>query len=375
MTFDFFGRKKAFWIPIAGVGCVFLAAVLWSPGQRNASGEIPASGPVVSVAPLTLSSGYDMESEFLGRVEASRRSLLGFDLGGLLDEVLVREGDRVRKGQILARLDTRRMEAALRESLAGVEAAAADVKLAETELQRVISLTDARVASARERDEAQRVFDATTAKLRAAQAAADRIREDLAKSALVAPYDGAIVERHRDEGSVVGPGAEVLALLETARLRIRAGVVPEVAADWTEGSEVGVRTAHGELPATVESIVPQRERSTRTQTVFLSMPAADLKDGDLVRVVSRRHIDEAGFRMDSRLLVEADRGLWGCYVVTTREGVQRAELRTVEVLHLENEEAFVRGALREGEMLVIAGQQKLVPGVAVRVAPQVATEP
>ena len=67
----------------------------------------------VSVTPFTLETGYETEIKFLGSVQASSDSLLGFEVAGRLDAVTVREGDYVSLGQPLGQLDTEQQQASL----------------------------------------------------------------------------------------------------------------------------------------------------------------------------------------------------------------------------------------------------------------------
>ena len=68
----------------------------------------------VAVSSFVLESGYQSEIQFLGSVQASSDSLLGFEVAGRLESVTVREGDYVNVGQPLGQLDTEQQRASLR---------------------------------------------------------------------------------------------------------------------------------------------------------------------------------------------------------------------------------------------------------------------
>ncbi len=85
---------------------------------------------LVDVDMAVASTEYQVRREFIGRVEATRQSQVGFELGGELRRVHVDEGDTVSAGAVLAQLDTARLEARLAEAQAAFEQAESAQKLA-----------------------------------------------------------------------------------------------------------------------------------------------------------------------------------------------------------------------------------------------------
>ncbi|MEO1370275.1 MAG: biotin/lipoyl-binding protein, partial [Acidobacteriota bacterium] len=133
------------WLVALGVLLALLAlGVLTSTSDEVDPAAAVAEPSPVNVVVARLDGGYDVERSFTGRVEARRSSHLGFELGGRLTAVTVEEGDRVRRGQVLARLDTDRLEARRRSAAAQLEQATAEMTLAE--------LTRGRVGEARALD-------------------------------------------------------------------------------------------------------------------------------------------------------------------------------------------------------------------------------
>lgn len=345
----FSGGSRIFLFGLACCLKVALGVGFSSCSFEEASDTEP--GPLVAVEPLKLLPGFASEVRFVGKFEARRRSGLGFELGGLLSRVHVDIGDTVEEGQVLAEIDTARLESALLEAEARLRAANADAILAEAELARVEALSQSQVASQREADEAVRVRDTALAQEQAASAGAARIRADLDKSLMLAPFSGTIISRRRDDGAVVSAGEVVLELLETSRLRLRAGISMEISEQWAQGDEIAFKSGTHSGLARVEAILPTEDRATRTRTVLFT-PIAEgsslsFRDGENVEIIARKSVDTPVFALDPRLLVEAERGLWGCYVVVEANGEHRAELRSVEVVYFDDDRAFVVGSLRE----------------------------
>lgn len=152
-----------------------------------------------------------------GKVQAATTVKISSNLSGDLVELHVREGDKVKKGQVLARIDRRRFEANSKQTQAAQSAARADISLAEVdvgrtrrELERVKGLVEKGMASAAELDRAQADADAAVARLAAAQqrfaqagAAADEARTQLGNTTLYSPIEGTVIELAREVGERV----------------------------------------------------------------------------------------------------------------------------------------------------------------------------
>lgn len=354
------------WLWFAALLGLFLAVVSVIASVRSRDGERTVeAGPLVATEPVMLAEGYAVEVRNIGRAEAARRSALGFELPGAIAAVAVDVGDAVEAGQPLAHLDTRRLAAARDEAAALVRAAQANLVQAEAELRRVARLAELAVASTREVDEAVGVRDAAAASRDAGAAALARIETDLAKSSLPAPYAGTVVARLRYEGEIVAAGEPIVEIIETSRMRVRAGVPPVTARDWRPGMTVVGERDGERFDAVIERVVPARDASTRTWEVLVTIDADHASDGDLVTILSERRVATAGFWVPRLALAESARGLWGCYVLVDDAGPKRVALRPVEVVHHKGERAYVRGALRDGERIVTSGAHKLAPDIRV----------
>jgi RND family efflux transporter MFP subunit len=408
-----------------GVGFLFLSGIL---GRGTAEEPGPERAPLlpVRVAPVEVRSAFEASRSFVGRVEAARGSRLGFERGGLLVEVLVDSGDVVEAGQVLASLDglaleSRRAEvearrakatSELNEMLAGprsevIAAARAEVRQREA-LRDLAKLTSARVSNlqrrgastAQEFDEARFAELAEESRLRSAEARLEEllagtraeqieaqralvrqleaevrsIEIDLEKSKLVAPFGGTIAERFLDEGVVLGAGEPVVRLLETTKLDVQVGIASDEADRIIKGQEHRLTIRGREHLAQVRAVRPDRGDRTRTVSVLLRLePSGEVRPGDLATIRLPRKVEEVGAWVPTTALTEGTRGLWNCSVAvegpSSHPGASHVvERRAVEVVHLDTDRAFVRGTLSDGELVIVDGLQRLVPGQGVVLA-------
>ncbi len=152
-----------------------------------------------------------------GEVRPRRYVNVGANVSGRLVAINVVEGDRVKKGQILARVEAERYEAGLRQSEAGVAAARAELQSAQADLvasrlgfERTRQMRDDKLVSAQAFDQAEAEFKMKTANVESArrriaqlQAALDSTRDDLTKTTVISPMDGVVTNLPKEPGEMV----------------------------------------------------------------------------------------------------------------------------------------------------------------------------
>jgi len=424
-----FGRRYLVVVPIAIVAA--LGGVYWysSQAQTDSVPTVSEALPVTAIAVEPVSQ-YTTEREYTGELVAGRSSTLGFERPGTVVSILVDEGDRIAAGQPLARLDTRTLEAQrqqleaqrqtalaqLRELEAGprredIAAAAATVAEIEQQLALARLQRDRREdlytqgAISREEFDRERYntgalenrltqaqsqlvelqngtraeqLDAQAARVNQLDASLRQIDVDLEKSVLLAPFDGTVSARSVDEGVVVASGQSVLSLVEAGPLEARVGVPPAVANALPVGSEQEVVVGDRTYPATITALLPELDTTSRTVTIVLKIPAADLTVGQTVRLIVAETQAAEGMWLPTTALVPGERGLWSVYVLAEPESSASNEplpntytvrRREVEVIHTEGDRALVRGTLQPGEQVIPSGTHRIVPGVTVQISP------
>lgn len=253
-----------------------------------------------------------------GRVEAEQVDV-ATKIAGRIEAVLAREGEMVRAGQVLARMDTRELEAALRQAEAQARQARrmlevrqamvaqqrSQLTLAEAELERTRTLVQGGHATRQSLDQRISARDGTIATLHAAAAqveeaqqaiqaaeeAAERIRTQIVDSTLVAPLDGRVQYRLAQPGEVLGAGGRVLTLLDITDVYMAVFLPTGEAGRLPVGTEARVvldAIPDLVLPATVTFVSPQaqftpRQVETRSERERLMFRVKLGIDRDLLR--------------------------------------------------------------------------------------------
>lgn len=358
-------------------GTVLGFAATRSDKETTSTPARPTALPV-STLKLEPQSAYEARRVFVGRVEPHRESAVGFELGGLLREVRVDEGDVVEAGQILASLDTARLEARRQELAAALEEARANRALAKITVKRLEGVVDAGGVSRQRLDEARAAYRAGRAAAGLARSRMETLDVDLAKSDLRAPFAAAVTARHVDEGRVLAAGAPVLTLQERAQPQVRVGIAGPLVDSVAVGQVHAVRIRGKAVPGHVKAVLPLRGAGTRTVDMILTLDGynSHMRTGDLATLSLGETVPEAGFWLPIGALAEGTRGLWTTYVLepvshprlheAPSGSTHRIVPHPVEVLHEESDRVFVRGTLEPGARVVADGLHRVVPRQLVR---------
>ncbi len=341
--------------------------------------EAPPRAMPVALAEIQILDGYRQRRRFVGRVEASRTSDLGFELGGQLRLLLVDEGDAVQAGQTLARLDTARLEARRAELEAALEADRAELSLATSTRERIAALSDNRHASRQRLDEVEERLEAAKAALALTRSRIETVQTDISKAQLAAPFAGVVTRRLADEGRVVGAGETVFTVQERLRPLVRIGVNGAAADRIRVGDRHRLDIAGRRFDASVRAVIPLTGARTRTVDVLLDLDTgstafASLRPGDLAELSVERTIETRGAWVPLSAVTVGRRGLWVVYGVRPVEALGLAgasyvvEPRIVEVVAQDGLRAYVRGAIADGVHVVAEGLNRIVPGQRVRLA-------
>ncbi|MDO6585283.1 efflux RND transporter periplasmic adaptor subunit [Salipiger sp. 1_MG-2023] len=181
-----------------------LAACLGSAVQ--AADPLPVE-IVTATAVLPLRT-YALTGEIAARDEIAA----AFPVAGRLIEVLVREGDRVAAGDVLARLDPVQQQQALRSAEAGLASAQADETQAQGDFTRLDALFERGATTRAERDAAEDSLKAAAGALARAQAELEQAQKALRDTTLSAPQEATIIDRLAEDGQVVGAAQPVFDL-------------------------------------------------------------------------------------------------------------------------------------------------------------------
>lgn len=189
-------------------------------------------------------------------------------------DIKVHAGDKVKKGDIIAKLDERDIHAQENQALAAVAAANAQANKANSDAQRIKSLYSKEAATRENLDAVVAQEKSTQAAVNQAQSAVNEIRAHLDDTVLRAPFDGIVVKRLQEPGDMGLAGVPVVTIQTPKGLRLEADVPTTCAGRFSIGMDATVRidTLRQTTTGQIDEITPEVDPQTRTQLVKIALP-------------------------------------------------------------------------------------------------------
>ncbi len=305
-------------------------------------------------------------------------------VSGRLEEVAVRLGDRVTRGQTLARVEDQEIQQQVKQAQAAYDVAAATIRqreaslrLSQSNLDRSKNLYDRQLIPKQTFDDTDANYEAAVAQLdlaRAqfsqAQARLDELKINLANTTISSPVTGFIGKRALDAGAWVTPNSAFISVVDITTVRLVANIVEKDLRRISQGqkADVAVDAYPGEtFDGRIAHVAPVLDPSTRTAQIEVEIanPTFRLKPGMYAKVsfLVENHPHTLVIPTDS--LVDSN-GTPGVFQ-PDGEG-DTAAFRPVQVGLREKDQVEVMAGLNEGERVITTGAAALRQGDKIVVA-------
>jgi RND family efflux transporter MFP subunit len=290
---------------------------------------------------------------------------IGSEAAGLtIVQVLVEEGDWVKAGQVLARLDDALLQAQLRQTQAQIDRAKATLKTNDADVVRAHELLKTNAISVQAAEQRQSSADAARADLALAEAQRQAIQAQIDQTVIRAPTDGLISQRMARLGRVVSTSDVLFREVRDGILELDAEVPDRLLSRLAPGQTVRIRREDGvEVTGTVRLVAPLVDKASRNGIAHVRFARDSwLKAG---MFVSGELILDSADQLavpEASVLVKDGHKL----VFTVGEG-DKAVLRAVQTGESTDGKVAIRTGLAAGDRVVTSGAGFLHDGDRVRV--------
>lgn len=329
--------------------------------------EVTATESSIALKPvrtMTVSLGSTTTKSFTGIVEANKTAELGFRVSGELKAVNSKEGDIVKKGQVLAVLDQTDFKIKLNASQADYDRAKSEFKRAQSLIkQGAISTAD---------------YEKLKAQQSNAKAQLDSAQQNLKYTELKAPFTGVVAKQYlsnfeKISSSVIFAVIQDLSAFEV-QINLPESVMIKIKRDEKERVIYAVFDGNQErhYPLKFKEVSTRADEKTQTYAVKFVMAAP--KDINLLPGMSARVFAEHKLGKDERnevyvpahAVLEDSQGRFVYLAVETAIGIAEVQRRSVVVGGLNENGLKILQGLDVGDKVITAGMSKISQGLAVR---------
>jgi membrane fusion protein (multidrug efflux system) len=342
-------------------------------GKKAETDATSAKGPALLVSQEDLltvrSNALASGPSITGSVQPERRADLRAEVSAVVLSVHKENGDPVKRGDLLVRLDATSIRDSLSSSEASAAAAVQAYEQAERQFQRMVKLRETNVVSAQQLEDVEIRRNTAQSEREAARTRVVTARQQLERTEVRAPFDGVVSDRKVSAGDTAQVGKELLKVIDPASLRFEGLVSADKIGEVQAGQRVMFRV-HGfadrEFEGKVARVNPSANATTRQVEV-------------LVTFADAQRPDVAGLYAEGRVETQSTAALTIPGTALVREGdsafAWRVKDRTLQKVSLNigdrdprSGEVALKGGLAEGDMLLRYPTATLHDGQSVEIS-------
>ncbi len=304
--------------------------------------------------------------ELTATLEPDEELILTAEVEGTIERILRDEGDRVKKGELLALMDEEDFTLRIKQKNAELEKIKAELEFAQKELERRKTLLEEGMVSRQEYESFLARRDSLASLKRAVESVLRIERKRLEDSRIRAPFNGIIAERYITEGSYVQKGERLFRVLRIDPLKLTINVPERLLTKVRKGQKVIIKVDpyEREFEGRIYFTSPYINKATRT---FLAKALVRNTEGLLYPGISAdvtiiTATIRGGFVVPEKAVLFDEEGR-KLFVVKD----QIAQKRTVKVAGRFKGEVIVVEGVKEGELVVVDGATALSDGARVRI--------
>ena len=302
------------------------------------------SATALEILEIKMLDSYKITRNFPGKLLPSEQSKLAFEIPGKINIINVDIGDEVKKGQILAELDGR-------EASAQLEQAKAKYDLAKQVLIRYKDLRSQGHISIQDLD------NANSEEL-ISKSQYDFYKVKFEQTKLLAPFDGFIQNRFLDTGSVINGGVPIIEILDSTNVKAHISIPISYTNNLEIGNEYLFKIGNKEVIGYLERLAPMTPGGSDNRLAIFNFNSF-FDPGSIAQLKLSMTTSGRGTWVPIKSLSQSEQGVWAIYTINQERVVVRD---LVDIIYFEGEYAYVNGTLKDGDLVILGGAQKIIEG-------------
>lgn len=366
-------RKGPVVLTVLLIGIAAAGAAWWHRSRAAPTPEAPPP-PTPVVAAAVAAHPVPIYLRGVGTVIAFNNVVLRSQITGPLIKIGFRQGQTVRKGDVLAEIDPRPYQAQLDQAIANRDRDQAQLLNAQANLDRYVPLQTKGFATGQLVDTQKAQVAQMQATVKADQAVIENAQVNLGYTKLIAPIDGVTGIRQIDEGNIIHP-TDTNGLVDLTQIQpisliftLPQATFPEIQQEMAKGpvkvlaysQDETTRLDEGEL-LLIDNQINQTTGTIRLRATFPNAQRL-LWPGELVNARLLLRTEPDGLTIAAGAVQQGPNGSY-VYVIMPDQSVQ---VRPVKIAQISEGQALINSGLKANETVVVDGQYKLQPGTHVK---------
>ena len=302
------------------------------------------SSTALEILEVKMLDSYKITRNFPGKLLPSEQSKLAFEMPGKINLINVDIGDEVKKGQILAALDSREASAQLGQAKAKYDLAKqVHTRYKDLRSQGHISIQD---------------LDNANSEELIAKSQYDFYKVKFEQTKLLAPFDGFIQNRFLDTGSVINGGVPIIEILDSTNVKAHISIPITYTDNLKIGDKYSFKIGNKELRGYLERLAPMTPGGSDNRLAIFNFNSF-FDPGSIAQLQLSMTMRGRGTWVPIKSLSQSEQGVWAIYTINKEKIVVRD---LVDIIYFEGEYAYVNGTLKDGDLVILGGAQKIIEG-------------
>lgn len=318
---------------------------------------------------LEIRAFYTIKKRYTGKIKAQQSVDLSFELSGKIQTIQVNLGDQVKKGQLIATIDPE-IHQLERQELEQVQLKEkARLNLLQLSFERAQKLIQDGHIIQQEYDEIEANLNVVKSSLNQIKAAIQVKTALIARTTLLAPFDGTITQRFIDEASIIKAGTPIVEIQQDGNKEFIVGLAHKDidAVDWTN-----LQVTVNQQPFTAKwlGISNKLNPITQTQSVRLGLMASEaIATGQFGYLDMTLKITQACYSIPYSAITAGPKGTWLVMIAKAKDDQFIIATHAIDIIHSQDQVVFIKPNLPEGMMIITSGLNRFVKGQYIQPIP------
>ena len=297
----------------------------------------------IEVLEVKILESYSITKKFPGKLLPIEQSKLAFEIPGKINKIYVDIGDSVKKGDVMVKLDDREASAQLNQAKAAYE-------LSNQILERFENLRQQGHISIQDLDKARSDYIIAKSQF-------EFFEVKLQQTNLIAPFDGIIQSRFLDTGTVINSGIPILEIIDSNYVEAHISVPVIYLEDMEIGKEYNFEFDGEMIKAVFSKLAPMSPGGSDSRLAIFKFNKF-FNPGSIASLEIKITEKSKGTWIPLKSLSQSEQGLWSVYTIENNIVVKDL----IEIIYFEDDYAYVRGTLKNNDLIVLGGASKIIEG-------------